>query len=254
MSRFDLAFRALVGLEILALALYGTPAFWPVLLVPPVLFCAWFVVGLFRPQAQFFLPLVNRIKGEEKLVYLTFDDGPHPATTPALLGRLAEEDLLATFFVVGAQAQAHPALLLALAEAGHQIGHHSMHHKQGVAFSSAKQWRAELEAADQTFENILHWRPKLFRPPVGITTPSLAKALDGQGRIAVGWTCRSGDWFTKDPQKVARRILRSLKPGAIFLLHDHPHPGASALEVLDLILPQIRAQGYRFAALPSEPV
>lgn len=254
MSRFEVAFRVFLGLEVLALALYGTPAFFWAWLLPAVVFAALFLAGLFRPQLGFFLPLLNRVETEEPVVYLTFDDGPHPETTALLLDYLRAEGIDATFFVVGARVQAHRELLLRIVEEGHQVGNHSMNHRHGAALSSAKRWRAELEEADRAIEAVLHWRPRLFRPPVGITTPSLAKALQGGPRQTVGWTKRLGDWFGKDAQAVARRLVEAARPGAVFTLHDHPHPGASALEVLKTAVPELKRRGYRFASLPSPPV
>ncbi|MDT8447406.1 MAG: polysaccharide deacetylase family protein [bacterium] len=249
MKPFELSWRIFLGGEVLALA-FRNLAWYPWV---AGLLAGWFALvfvrGLFDPRAKFFIDIFNG-GGSEPVLYLTFDDGPDPDETPALLEWLAQEGIRAGFFVTGERAEAYPQLLAQIAEAGHQIGNHSFSHAKSVAFSSAKAWRLELERTDRAIEAATGKKPRLFRPPVGITTPSLASAIEDSGRVVVGWSLRSLDWFTPDPNRVAQRILDRLEPGALFLLHDVPHPGASALEVLAQVVPQARERGYRFALLP----
>ena len=190
--------------------------------------------------------LISHGPAESNAVNLTFDDGPHPAGTPKVLSALANADARATFFVQGAHAAAHPGLVAAIREAGHEIGHHSWSHS-APAETSAAQLTGETIRTRALVASIAAVDSYLFRPPHGALT--IAKAL-GQWRLRqtiVLWSADPGDvyqpsasamidWFRQHPPR----------PGDVVLFHEKSEATQTALpEILSLI----KAQGLGFATI-----
>ncbi len=158
---------------------------------------------------------------ERRFIALTFDDGPDPATTPQVLTELARHGARATFFVIGERAQAHPALLRAMVEAGHQVENHSLHHSWATAFLSQARLARELARAQAIIVRATGKTPTWFRPPIGILSPSIAAAASALGLRLCGWSGKSRDgWASTTTEQAVRRLGHALAPGAILLLHD----------------------------------
>jgi peptidoglycan/xylan/chitin deacetylase (PgdA/CDA1 family) len=200
----------------------------------------------------FFLPVINRGGGEGKTVALTFDDGPDPDATPCLLDLLQRHGLTAAFFVAGQKAERHPGLVREILRRGHEIGNHSYHHDTLLMLRS----RARL--ADEIFrtQTVLAGfgvRPRLFRPPVGITNPRLSGVLEEMRMECVTFSCRACDFGNRRIGGMAGTILRKVRPGAIVLLHDISPPDGSGIaewfaEVGELIK-GLKARGYDIVSL-----
>ena len=139
-------------------------------LIPAALFLLLCLVAPFLFRFGFYLPIISRGRTGQRVVALTFDDGPDPATTPHLLRLLAAHDVPATFFVVGQRAAAYPELIRAILDGGHTIGNHSFRHDSLVAFRGPEKIAAEILTAQRVLEG-LGVTPMVFRPPVGITYP-----------------------------------------------------------------------------------
>jgi peptidoglycan-N-acetylglucosamine deacetylase len=165
-------------------------------------------------------------------IALTFDDGPDPAHTPAVLDRLRAHGARATFFVVGHRAEAQPALLERIVGEGHELGHHSWSHGEPQE-TSARALVAEARRTSALLERAVGRRPSLFRPPHGKLTPGKLLGLWGLGQTIVLWN--------RDPKDFARGAVAPIRSwfeseplagGDIVLLHDvHAHI-APALDVL----------------------
>jgi len=163
---------------------------------------------------------------------LTFDDGPHPEHTPVVLDRLKALGLRATFFVVGERAAAHPALVARIADAGHELGHHSYTH--GVPhLTSARTAVEEARRTAALLQGITGRAPRLYRPPHGKLTPGKLLGLWGLGQAVVLWNRDPKDFARGDAEPVRAWFREAqLEAGDILLLHDvHPH-GAPALDAL----------------------
>ncbi|MBE0584916.1 MAG: polysaccharide deacetylase family protein [Desulfofustis sp.] len=152
-------------------------------------------------------------------VCLSFDDGPDPVSTPALLTLLRQHRIRAIFFVTGERAKRHPRLIEAMLADGHSIGNHSYSHDNFIMFRSSARLVEEIESTQRVL-GAHGLRPRLFRPPVGILTPRYSKALRQTGLIAVTFSRRAGDRGNRNIRGLAERILRRLQPGDIVLLHD----------------------------------
>lgn len=165
------------------------------------------------------LGTVVSVATDQPLVALTFDDGPHPEYTPRLLEALARHGARATFFMVGRQAAAHPAVVAQVAAAGHAIGNHTYDHLPMPQTPRRERMR-QLVACRRAIGPAC---ARLFRPPFG--GQSLGSRLDALllGYTVVAWSMHGEDWAGLSGDSILERIERQLRPGSIVLLHDMIH-------------------------------
>ncbi|MFO0761882.1 MAG: polysaccharide deacetylase family protein [Byssovorax sp.] len=177
--------------------------------------------GVFFLRLQMFVDVLCRGPKDARGVALTFDDGPSPEHTPKVLALLEEAGVKATFFVIGHKAKAFPELVKQIAEQGHEVGIHGYSHDRLFSLRSPDLVRADLAKAIESVEAAIGKVPTLFRPPVGHTSPRIAKALGAFDLTVVGWSARGLDGLASArAEKVAKRIVPKLRDGAIVLLHD----------------------------------
>ena len=186
-----------------------------------------------------------------KVVYLTFDDGPHPEYTPILLDLLASYHIPATFFVVTEFARKNPALIQRMQAEGHLIGFHSASHRSAYLMTP-KQTRSDfsdgLEALAQ-----LGISPQYFRPPWGVVNWASLRQIRARHLRLVLWDVMAQDWKrSMTPDEIARRLRLRAYPGAVICLHDgRGNAGAPGrtIQALQTLLPQWLEQGFRFQTL-----
>jgi peptidoglycan/xylan/chitin deacetylase (PgdA/CDA1 family) len=153
-------------------------------------------------------------------VALTFDDGPHPEGTPAILELLARHRATATFFVVGEQVRKRPALVARVRAQGHQVALHGDHHRLQLRLGRAT-LLDDLQRGTAAIEDAVGERPRWHRPPYGIYSPSGLAAARAAGLEPLLWSRWGKDWRgLTTPARIARRALRGLLPGDVILLHD----------------------------------
>lgn len=214
---FSIAERAgMVAFVTAALLALINPALATVPLTLFILLCA---VMPFFSTLGFFLPVISRGPAARKYVALTFDDGPDPVTTPMLLNLLALHRTPATFFITGRKAIQHPELIRAILDHGHTLGNHSYNHDNCIMFKNSALLRQEIVATQQVLQRF-GITPRVFRPPVGITNPRLARALKGTQLYVVNFNRRAMDRGNRRIAHLSRRILKHLRPGDIIMLHD----------------------------------
>jgi peptidoglycan/xylan/chitin deacetylase (PgdA/CDA1 family) len=174
------------------------------------------------PAAASGLDLPRRLPSEvaARGVALTFDDGPHPSGTPAVLEALARAGARATFFVVGEQVERRPALVREVVSAGHAVALHGYRHRLQLRLSS-EAVRDDLARGVAAIENAISAPPSLHRPPYGIYSPAGLEAAPALGLRPLLWSRWGKDWrkFTT-PERIAARVTGSVGPGDIILLHD----------------------------------
>jgi len=197
---------------------------------------------------------VARVRTEQPCVALTFDDGPHPTWTPALLEVLGRHGAKATHFCVGEAAERHPEVLAAVNQAGHALGSHTYSHPSLVRLEPAAADR-EVAAGHAALGPLAS---PLFRPPYGHYDMRVARAVRRQGLTCVAWSAHVEDWLPLGADELARRLGAALRPGAVLLLHEALHtrtprdePDRTALlAALDRVLAE-RAGEYRFVTVPE---
>lgn len=249
--------KASAGIHAAAgLGLAAAPGSWPyALLAVAANHVAIALAGL-APRSRFLGPNLTRLPsrpGATK-VSLTFDDGPNPEVTPAVLDLLDAHGARASFFCVGREVERYPALVRAIADRGHQVENHSYRHSHRFGFLGPAHLRREIDRAQQAIESTTGRRPALFRAPAGIRNPFVEPALDGLGLRLVSWTRRGFDTVSRRPDRVLARLLKGLAPGDILLLHDGTpvggrNPRPVALEALSPLLHALAERG-----LSSVPV
>jgi peptidoglycan/xylan/chitin deacetylase (PgdA/CDA1 family) len=153
-------------------------------------------------------------------IALTFDDGPHPEGTPAVLDVLARAGYRATFFVIGEQVERRPELVREIINQGHLVAVHGYRHRLQPRLSGS-QLRADLDRALETIEGATGAIPKHHRPPYGVYSPAGLRLAVSRGLKPLLWSRWGKDWrrFT-NARRIAARATRSLRAGDVVLLHD----------------------------------
>jgi peptidoglycan/xylan/chitin deacetylase (PgdA/CDA1 family) len=178
--------------------------------------------------------LCNRETGQ-KVIAITYDDGPHPSNSHAILDVLKDR-AKATFFCIGHKIPGNEALLKRMNDEGHLVGTHSYSHSNWFDLYSVKKMKKELKQSEDLIYGILRKKPLLFRPPFGVINPMLKKALGSFPYHIIGYSNRSLDTVTKDENKAIERLIRKLRPGDIVLLHDTvPYAATLLKKFLDRI-------------------
>jgi peptidoglycan/xylan/chitin deacetylase (PgdA/CDA1 family) len=200
-------------------ALVAPPEPW-VALVLLLAYLGLLTLGVTQLRWQVFVDALVRGPAGARGVVLTFDDGPDPEWTPRALDALDAAGVKATFFVIGKKAKRHPEVVREILRRGHQIGLHTYAHERFMSFRMAGAWRADLERGIRALEKITGERPRLFRPAIGHTNPSVAPVLRELGLVTVGWSVSARDGIRTAPDRVVERVRRAVGDGAIVLLHD----------------------------------
>jgi peptidoglycan/xylan/chitin deacetylase (PgdA/CDA1 family) len=175
-------------------------------------------LGVTAPRSRIFADAVTRVPDG---VALTFDDGPHPEHTPRVLDALDRAGARATFFMIGRKMQAHPAVVRDVLARGHAVGAHGYTHDRWYALRSLAWLARDADREDALWSELVGAPPVLFRPPIGLVNPRIARLAAERDRVIVAWTARPRDGLARTtPAQVTARVVPKLRDGAIVLLHD----------------------------------
>ncbi|HHT60758.1 MAG TPA: polysaccharide deacetylase family protein [Bacteroidales bacterium] len=178
----------------------------------------------------------------ERTVYLTFDDGPCPTTTPQILEILRRYQLKATFFCVGDNVRKYPELFEQIKCEGHHVGNHTMHHLKGFGTSTETYCRDVAEA-----NALIHSR--LFRPPYGRVKPAQLKEIR-KNYTVVMWDVITRDYNPKlSPEKIVRIVKKYARNGSIIVFHDSKKSSANTLSALPQAIEALLVKGFSFSQL-----
>lgn len=194
----------------------------------------------FRIGSKCWVKALCRAQCAGRKVALTFDDGPSPQFTPQVLDVLKDNGVEACFFLVGERIEAQ--LLRRIHAEGHIVGNHTFSHRGAGPFASTKHMIADAQRTDDAVCEIIKRRPKLFRPPFGVTNPLIGRMVRIQGYTVVGWSIRSLDTLGEPCARIVERIRRQLHDGAVILLHDN-RPGSP--ELTGHVLKMLAKEGYK---------
>ena len=185
---------------------------------------------------------VNRVAVPDKVVALTFDDGPRRGTTARLLDGLRERGANATFFLVGERLAGTEDLVLRMQAEGHQVGTHTWSHIRLDGTAPATQLR-DIQAAQNAVCKLLDTDSCWLRPPYGLIDPAVRTGVTVP---MVHWSVDPRDWESRDTAMVVRSVLKDVQPGDIILLHDiYPSSVEAALQIVDAL----EAEGYWFVTV-----
>lgn len=191
-------------------------------------------------QALFPL-LVWRKETKNKEIWLTFDDGPDPEITPWILSVLKEEEIKATFFLVGQQIEEFPELVGAIINDGHLIANHSYSHRNGWLTSKEK-YLKDIETCQELMPN-----NKLFRPPYGKITKAQIGLLKDKYKIIL-WDVLSWDFQQNtSPKRVQENILKNTKSGSIIVMHNNQKSYKNMQPILEKTIQILKKKGFRFS-------
>jgi peptidoglycan/xylan/chitin deacetylase (PgdA/CDA1 family) len=225
-----------------------------VFLVVFVIFPAALAYGLWEigksRSFQFFGEIVPRVETPEKIVALTFDDGPTPELTGEILRVLQEEDVKATFFLIGGELEKHPDEGKSIVAAGHEIGNHSYSH-QRMIFVSPSFVKEEIEKTDALIRAAGYDKPAHFRPPYGKKLFALPYYLSQNGRKSITWDVEPESFseIAKSSDEITKFVLEKTNNGSIILLHVMYDPQKKSLTAVKPIIEALRQKGFRFVTV-----
>lgn len=215
---------------------------------------SWSSLGLFSKVARRLMGTITRVSTKDNVVALTFDDGPHPDSTPQLLDILKKHNARATFFMLGDLAQRYPWLVRHVAQAGHAIGNHSWDHPSFPLISSRER-RAQIRSCQKA---LAPYGSMIFRPPYGDQT--FASRLDAlfTRQQVVTWSVISKDWLDQGTSWFVDYLTKKIMPGSIVLFHDtiyqaledHYRDREPVFQAVDMLLEQLGTR-FNFVTVPE---
>jgi peptidoglycan-N-acetylglucosamine deacetylase len=182
----------------------------------------------------------------QKIVALTFDDGPDVEFTGRILDLLRDAGVPATFFCIGKKIRGNEQILRRMNDEGHLIGMHSFSHSAWFDFFSQLRMKKEFVLCENEIRQITGKRPLFFRPPYGVINPMVKSALRGTGYHVIGFSRRAWDTTAGSEKKIFSRLSRNIKPGDIILLHDTI---GFNLHVVQDLLNHLAGQGFTVVSL-----
>ena len=209
--------------------------------------------AMMSPYSQLIGPFPCRADTADRVIALTFDDGPNEPYTSQIADILARAGIRATFFQVGECVDRHPQVTARLARDGHVIGDHSYSHRFTSCLTTDAQ-RSQTQAAQRTLTRALGRTPALYRPPWLLRTPTLPSVLRQHGLSPVsGEFCHALEVFQPPPRWIARRALAKARPGAILIFHDgfdaRGGNRASTVAAVSIVITELTRRGYAFVTV-----
>jgi len=193
---------------------------WSFFVVSILLFLSIEFYGAYFVSSGFHIKTISSVNTTQKIVSLTFDDGPMAHRTEKVLTVLNKFNVKATFFCIGKRIKGNEDLIKKIHDEGHLLGNHSYSHSNFFDLMNTKQMVQDLKSGNEEIKKVIGKAPLFFRPPFGVTTPNLAKACRKMNFDVIGWNIRSLDTTIKNKQKLINRVIKRINPGSILLFHD----------------------------------
>ena len=177
------------------------------------------------------------------MVALTFDDGPNPQYTPKVLDILYEQQVPATFFLVGKKFEGNELIIEEIAASGHEIGNHTFSHPDLMTLNK-QQIQQEIQLTEAELKKVLpDYRVNYVRPPYGRYTEDVENAIDLPLML---WTIDSGDWLSPDAEIIYQTVVNNIQDGDIIVFHDN---NAETVKALEKIISELKTRGFQFVTV-----
>jgi peptidoglycan/xylan/chitin deacetylase (PgdA/CDA1 family) len=201
------------------------------------------------PSFQGAIVSAAKLSPQQKVIALTFDDGPWPESTAQVLDILKQNQIKGTFFVIGQNVKNYPGLLKREIAEGHVIGNHTWHHWYQFLNPQAAAYEID-HTADQIYQ-VTGIKTNLFRPPGGIMHNGVADYAKNSKYAIILWSSDSVDYSRPPVPKLINNVFRRAKPGGIVLMHDGGGNRSKTVQALPEIIANFRKQGYSFVTIPE---
>ena len=214
---------------------------WYLIIAAIVLALTFLFYASYCISSQFYVEAFCKSDTKDKLVALTFDDGPD-ANTLQVLEILKRNNIKAAFFCIGEKVEKMPEVVVRMQADGHLVCNHSHTHQGLLPMWNAEKILEDYRLCDTAILKATGKNADYVRPPFGVTNPMVGNALKQLGKKVIGWSLRTYDTNSDDPAKISQKVARKIKPGDIVLLHDRlPH----SHQTLQLIIDNAKQSGYR---------
>lgn len=196
--------------------------------------------------------VVHAVPVKQKVVALTYDDGPHPVFTPQILDELDRYGVKATFFMIGSRMEQYPDIVKEVVARGHSIGNHTYTHPENIEENTSAQVIRELDQSEQVIERLTGKDTELFRPPRGLIDGEVFSIVEKEGFRTILWSVSADHHDAPTPSSMAARVRRFVRPGAIILLHDgRINSREKDVTATPIIIRSLKNLGYRFVTVPE---
>ena len=196
--------------------------------------------------------VVHRVPTTEKVVALTFDDGPHPVFTPELLKVLDKYQVKATFFMIGNLMEKYPSVVKEVLKRGHVIANHTYTHPRNIELDTEAQMIREMDKCEEVIERFIGKHAHLFRPPRGLVDGTVITIASEEGYKTILWSISADHHDAPTPKLMAQRVLKHIGPGGIILAHDGRFPMRwKDVAAAPMIIEALKKKGYRFVTVPE---
>ncbi|WLV23800.1 polysaccharide deacetylase family protein [Aciduricibacillus chroicocephali] len=184
---------------------------------------------------------------DQKIVAITFDDGPHSLYTDQILDILKKYNAKSTFFIMGAHAQKHPDIIKRQSDEGHEIANHTYNHLYG----NTDQLNKEIKRTTNIIGQITGTRSALFRPVGGLFNDTVVNTSKNNNHLVVMWSWHQDtyDWQLPGVNKIVNKVTSGIRPGDIILMHDAGGDRTQTVKALEKILKRLTKDGYEFVTV-----
>ncbi|WP_077210894.1 polysaccharide deacetylase family protein [Bacillus dakarensis] len=202
-------------------------------------------------QVKYSNIMMYKAHTNEKVIALSFDDGPDTRFTPLILDILNKYDVKATFFLLGTRVHTYPDITKRIVSEGHAVGNHTYWHPN-LSDTDVQKMIWEIERNDQEISSIIGFKSNLFRAPYGALTEEQVRQLGVMGYRGIGWSVDSEDWKSLTANEIMQKVLTAVHPGAIILMHSAGHwtqDLTGTVNALNELIPHLKEKGYRFVTI-----
>lgn len=227
-----------------------------IIVVLIILAGCFFILSLFFDEAVFVRKgTFYRAQRADKVVALTFDDGPSPEWTPQVLDELKKAEVKATFFMLGNHVERYPEIARQVLAEGHEIGNHTYDHHV-LIYYKMEELEKEIKDAEKAIKTVTGQNTRYFRPPKAWLSSREKKKIEEMGYKIVLWSLNSKDWVTYHDKQITSYILKRIRPGDIILFHDsggvftaEGGNRTQTIKTIPRLVKKLKERGYRFVTI-----